>query len=230
LLYPSHHLGWDFSIYNSGGKAQHSAAVTTEIGKEWVTMSPKGGALMNDWPYPPDPSTFRHHWVAFAGPLSVVALLLVAGLASMLFSVGLGLVLWAVAVVILAGTWQWREWHTLTFTVDNRLLRRRGPFGLSRDLITLFGVISPTQTPILGPWLDVGDVHLGIPGPDIHIRQIEHFEAFCQRLIAGAQPQREQEFYIYLQMPDSPNGWRGGGGTVRATRPLPRWKVGPDRK
>jgi hypothetical protein len=134
---------------------------------------------------------YRYHWLAFWKPLSVTSLLFLLGTAGLLVWQPLAFLFYVPAVVLgmaLVLTWRWRS---LRFTPDHRLSRRRGILGSTEDVISLFGVITPYQTPVLGRMLDVGSVHLGIPGPDIHIRHIANFQAFYHDLLFGAAQQEE---------------------------------------
>ena len=130
---------------------------------------------------------FRHHWLAYWQSLTVVAWLVVLGL---LLGIALGpwpgVVLGSIALSIAVRDYLLWRWQTFTFTPDNRLIRRRGVLGLTEDMISLFGVITPYRIPLLSSLLDVGSVHLGVPGPDIHIKYIADFTAFHQRLMHGA--------------------------------------------
>ncbi len=155
---------------------------------------------------------FHHHWWAYWKPLATSCLLALIGMGVLLLGLPLGVVFLAMAAAGLGGIYLWSTWHTFTFTGDNRLIRRRGFFGCAEDVITLFGVITPYRTPILGKAMDVGSVHLGIPGPNIHIRHIARFAAFYQRLLYGAQQQRAAPeppvVQVFFQMPPVPYGAR----------------------
>jgi hypothetical protein len=138
---------------------------------------------------PASVQVYRYHWLAFWKALAGVSFLLVLSIAGFLLYLPLGLVLLTLALigaVIIYLSW---SHHTLTFTPGNHLVRRRGFLGCTEDMISLFGTITPYQVPILGGWLDVGSVYLGIPGPDIHIRYVAHFRSFRRRLVYGAQQQ-----------------------------------------
>jgi hypothetical protein len=140
---------------------------------------------MNDWPGPRESETYRYHWLSYWRALSIIALLIVLGSAAILASPTMGLILWVLALAGLVNVWLRRTWHSLYFTPDGRLIRRRGILGCTHDIITLFGVITPYQVPFVGHWLDVGSVHMGIPGPDEHIHHISPFAQFYRRLVYG---------------------------------------------
>lgn len=137
-----------------------------------------------------DERTYRYHPLAFWKGLAGAALMLVLGTGGILLWTPLGLGLWAVAHATVVGVYHCWKWHTLTFTPDNRLIRRRGFLGCTQDLVSLFGRITPSQVPVLGQWLDVGSVYLGIPGPDLDIRHVSSFMSFRNRLICGARQQQ----------------------------------------
>lgn len=154
--------------------------------------------------------TFHHHWWAYRKPVATSCLLAAIGSAAVLLRLPLGVVFLAMGVAGWAGIYLFWTWHTLTFTQDHRLIRRRGICGSAEDVITLFGVITPYQTPFLGRALDVGSVHLGIPGPNIHIKHIASFAAFYQQLLYGAQQQQRAAeppvIQVFFQMPPMPYG------------------------
>lgn len=151
---------------------------------------------------------FRHHWLAYWKHLATTALLIALGPGGLLLWPPLGIALVVMALINAAGIYLSWMWHTFTFTEDNRLVRRRGPVGNARDVITLFGVITPYQIPFLGEWLDVGSIYLGIPGPNIHIHHIANFAEFYHRLYQGARPPGHDPdpppIHIVLQWPDAP--------------------------
>jgi hypothetical protein len=159
------------------------------------------------------PQVYHHHWLAFWKPLAGISFLLVLSIGGALVSLPLGLSLVILALIGAVSVYLAWSWHTFTFTAGNRLVRRRGFLGCTKDAITLFGVVTPYQIPVLGQWLDMGNVYLGLPGPDIHIRYIAHFTAFYRRLIHGAQQQGSHSdsppVQVIVQLPPSP---RAAGG------------------
>ncbi|MEJ2735581.1 MAG: hypothetical protein P8189_18785 [Anaerolineae bacterium] len=166
---------------------------------------------MNDWPEPRESETYRYHWVFYWKALSIVCLLIVLGTVAIFARPGTGLVLWGLALAVFVGIWLHRSWHSITLTDDGRMVRRGGVLGCTRDIINLWGVITPYEIPILGRWLDVGSVHLGIPGPDLHIRHITPFSVFYRRLVYGAQRREEHRhgapIQVFVQYPGVPNPW-----------------------
>jgi hypothetical protein len=169
---------------------------------------------MNDWRCMPASETFHHHWLAFWKPLAMTCFLVVLGSISMVVWVPLGLGFLMLAAIGALSIFLFWTWHTFTFTDDNRLIRRRGCFGCTKDVITLFGVLTPYQAPIVGKILNAGSVHLGVPGPDIHIRHIANFDAFYARLVHGAQQQQQATdppvVQVFFQMPPMPyEPWHG---------------------
>lgn len=159
------------------------------------------------------PQVYHHHWLVFWKPLAGVSFLLVLSIGGALVWLPLGLSLVTLALIGAVSVYLSWSWHTFTFIAENRLVRCRGFLGCTKDVITLFGVVTPYQIPVLGQWLDVGNVYLGLPGPDIHIRYIAHFAAFYRRLIHGAQQQGSHSdsppVQVIVQLPPSP---RAAGG------------------
>ena len=139
------------------------------------------------------PLTFRHHWLAYWKPFVGIGLLAALGTAAMFLWMPLGLALNVLAILVGLATYCSWAWHTIAFTDDNRLIYRHGPFGVSHSFISLIGTVTTHQVPLLGQWLDVGSVHLGVPGPDTTIRYIAHFSAFCRRLAYSRSEQRGSE-------------------------------------
>ncbi len=166
---------------------------------------------MNDWPEPRESETFRYHWVFYWRVLSIASLLTVLGAVAIRAVPGAGLVLWGLALAVLVGIWLHRRWHRITLTDDGRMIRWGGFFGCTRDIINLWGVITPYEIPIVGRWLDVGSVHLGIPGPDLHICHITPSANFYRRLVYGTQRQegrdRGSPVQIFIQYPGLPEPW-----------------------
>jgi len=145
---------------------------------------------------------YHHHWLAYCKPLSFASLLLVLGGGLARLWLPLGLVALAMALIVALGTYLYRSWHTLAFTDDNRLVYRHGFLGCTENVFYLFGVITPHRTPILGQWLDVGEVHLSIP--NVRIRHIAHFSAFRSRLMSSAQRQESPPsppVQVIIQLP-----------------------------
>jgi hypothetical protein len=168
---------------------------------------------MEDYAQANPSPVFHHHWLAYWKLLAMTCLLAVLGSISVLMWAPLGTGLLMLAAATAAGIYLYWAWHTFTFTDDNRLIRRRGVFGCTEDVITLFGVLTPYEIPILGKMLNAGSVHLGIPGPDIHIRHIANFDAFYERLVHGARQQRAPEppvVQFFFQMPPMPYRERNG--------------------
>ena len=129
---------------------------------------------------------YRHHWLAFWKLLSFISLLLVASVWAFRVHVGLGLLLLALALIGgLAVYLQW-HWTIITFTPDHRLVLRRGIFGSITDIFSLFGTITPYQTPLLGSLLDEGSLYLRLAGIDTHIRHIANFGSFYSNILTGA--------------------------------------------
>lgn len=133
--------------------------------------------------------TFHPHWLAFWRRFLGIALLVGMGLLGFVVWVPLGFIFWAMAAASGVSIYLEWSWNTCTFTADRRLIRRRGFMGCARDIISLFGTITPYQIPILGQWLDMGSVELRIPGQGqiVYIRHIAHFQEFCRLLMAARQ-------------------------------------------
>jgi hypothetical protein len=172
-------------------------------------------------PAPAPPRIYYYHWLAYWRWVAAIGALLLVSLASLALWPPLGAGLLAFCLTLGAALYRWRSWHTLTFLPDGRLVRRRGLGGYTHDMITLFGVITPSQIPAVGRLLDVGSVHLGIPGPDIHIRHIGDFEAFCRDMCSsqsadegGNQQQTVQVVFVWPQGP-------GNNGEPQAVRQPP---------
>jgi hypothetical protein len=166
---------------------------------------------MNDWPEPRESETYRYHWVFYWRVLSIVSLLIVLGAMAIPPALGAGLILWGLALTVSVGIWIHRSWYSITLTEDGRMVRRGGFFGCTHDIINLWGVITPYEIPIVGRWLDVGSVHLGIPGPDLHIRHITPFSVFYRRLVYGTQRQEDHRggspIQVFVQYPGLPDPW-----------------------
>lgn len=186
---------------------------------------------MNDWPEPRESETYRYHWLFYWQVLSIVCLLLVLGAVAVLAAPSAGLVLWGLALTVFVGIWLHWSWHSITFTQDARMVRRGGVFGCTYDIINLWGVITPYEIPIVGSWLDVGSVHLGIPGPDLHVRHITPFSAFYRRLVCGAQQREEHRgaapIQVFVQYPGLPDAWVDPADLLHAAGPAGR--LGMDR-
>jgi hypothetical protein len=159
------------------------------------------------------PQVYRYHWLAFWKHFSLISLLLVLSLGGFRFWFPLGLILVALALIGAVSIYLCRSWHTLAFTSDNRLIRRRGFRGRTADVISLFGTITSYQTPVLGQLLDMGGVYLGIAGPDIHIRHIANFASFYRQLAQGADRQERQfsplPVQVIIQLPPARHARRG---------------------
>ena len=140
--------------------------------------------------------TFHHHWLAFWQPLAIASLLVVLGPPAMFVWPSLGIGALVLAALVALGVYLFWRWHTFTFTDDQRLIRRRGVFQCYKDVIDLFGTMTPYQVPLLGELLNVGSIYLNILGPDIHIHHVANFGAFYERLIYSTGQQ--------VQGPDSP--------------------------
>ena len=136
-----------------------------------------------------DAPKFHPHWLAFWRRFLGIALLVGMGLLGFIVWVPLGFIFWAMAAASGVSIYLEWSWNICTFTADRRLIRRRGFMGCTRDVISLFGTITPYQIPILGPWLDMGSVELRIPGQGqvVQIRHIAHFEEFCRLLMTARQ-------------------------------------------
>jgi hypothetical protein len=155
------------------------------------------------------PQIYHHHWVAYWREASGISLLIVLGVASILVWQPLCLGFWLGALAWCGALYLHWNWHTFTFTPDSRLICRRGFMGSARDVVSLFGVVTPYQPPILGRWLDVGSVRMYPFGGELHIRHIASFAAFEQRLLYGAQrqePRAESPVQIVVQLPPAPDG------------------------
>lgn len=149
-------------------------------------------------PVPASSRIYYHHWLAYWKPLAAIASLLVLGMAGLMLWPLVGAGMLAFSLVVGAALHLWRSWHTLTFLDDGRLVRRRDVGGCAQDVISLFGVITPYQIPVVGRWLDAGSVHLGIPGPDIHIRHIGNFRAFCTQLFSSVQQEERSQTSVQV--------------------------------
>jgi hypothetical protein len=106
--------------------------------------------------------TFHLHWLNYWKSLAMACLLAVLTPIGLLAWLPLGIGCLVLATVLAAGVYLDWTWNTFGFTDDGRLIRRRGVFGCTRDIITLFGVLTPYQIPGLGEALDVGSVQLGV--------------------------------------------------------------------
>jgi hypothetical protein len=118
-----------------------------------------------------------------------------------------GLALLMLALIVAVSTYYHWSWHWLNITPDGRLVYCYGLFATRQDIISLFGVVTPHQTPILGPLLNVGSVYLGIPGPDSQIHYIANFRAFRTQLVNGAtQAESRSDPYpqVVIHLPPSP--------------------------
>jgi hypothetical protein len=147
---------------------------------------------------------FRHHFLRFFKPASGISLLIVLGAVGFVVWRPLGAGLWLLAGAWATSAYLYWSWHTFAFTPDNRLIRRRGFQGCTQDIISLFGVVTPRQPPILGKWLDVGSVQINAMGDTLHIQQIADFHAFYRRLVYGAPHQEPSSpVQIFLQVPTS---------------------------
>lgn len=178
---------------------------------------------MNDLLVAPASSqVHRYHWLAFWKPMAVIALLVVLGGGGILVWLPLGLGLLALALIGTGSLYLHWSWQALAFTPDNRLIRHRGFLGRTADLISLFGVVTPYQIPLLGPWLDVGSVYLSPFGRKMHLRYIANFEAFYNRLAYGAQQQASRSDPLPVQViiqllpaPSAGGRWPGQLPTAR---------------
>jgi hypothetical protein len=185
-----------------------------------------GGIKMNRSAY--SSSTFLqvyyHHWLAFWKPLMGIILLLVLGVGGFWVWLPLGIILFVSAIIWGISLWLYRSWHTFSFTADHRLKHQRGFLGSSQDVITLFGVITPYQMPILGRWLDMGSIRLNIPNSDIHIRHIANFNAFRTQLLRSRTQQQErrsvQPVQVVIQMPSVAYVYDGVSNRVFAAKDL----------
>ena len=175
---------------------------------------------------PGSQEVFRHHWFAFWRHLAAIALLLALGLGTLWIWPGLMLFCFSLALIWTLSLYLYWRWHTLTFTEDNRLVRRRGFVGSTEDIISLFPLITPYQMPVIGQWFNVGSVNLGIPGPDVHIRHIANFEAFRNQLVYGTQQQGSQPgaaVQVIIQLlPAQLAGFIGGQGRDNPLPPFGR--------
>jgi hypothetical protein len=156
---------------------------------------------------------YHHHWFALWKPLTGIALLVVLSVGGGLVWLPLGLGLFTLALIGAVSLYLYWSWHTFSFTADNRLVRRRGFLGCTKDVISLFGVVTPYQIPALGQWLDVGNVHLGILVPNVEIRHIARFSAFYNRLVYSVQKQERRSdptpIYVVVQFPSVSYAGRG---------------------
>lgn len=173
---------------------------------------------MDNLHHRPASATFHHHWLAFWRRLIGTVLLAVVG--SVGLSLGLpwlGLTFYTFALMAGLATYCSWTWHTLTFTPDNRLVYRHGFLGTSRRVISLFGTITATQIPVLGNRLDVGSLHLSIPGADMNIRHIARFSDFYQRFLHTRQQQGGSpnlSVYVNLIFVPGPTARHGGPGQL----------------
>lgn len=138
---------------------------------------------------PVSPQVFHYHWLAYWKRLGVISWLLLLGLGGILVWPLLGLGLLVLAVIVAVSLYLHWSWHTFGFTPDNRLILQHGVCGSTKDVISLFGIVTPHQIPVLGPWLDVGSVHLSPFGRELDLQHIANFEAFYSRLAYGVQRQ-----------------------------------------
>lgn len=186
---------------------------------------------MNNRPGPRESETYRYHWVYYWRALSIVCLLIVLGAVTIPAELGTGLVLWGLGLAVFVRIWLHRGWHIISLTDDGRMIRRGSVFGCTYDIINLWGVISPYEIPIVGRWLDMGSVHLGIPGPDLHIRHITPFSVFYRQLVYGVQRQEDHRHgapvQIFVQYPGQPDTWVEPADLLHPPDPVGR--LGMDR-
>ncbi len=160
------------------------------------------------------PESYHYHWLAFWKPIAAVTFLAMLSIGGAWIWLPLGLCFLALALIGAMSLYLNWSWHSFTFTTDNRLIWRRGFLGCTEDVISLFGIVTPYQIPILGRCLDIGNVHLRVAGSNLDVRHIAHFQAFCDRLTHGA-PRREERptsTSVYFIVPSPAARYREGGG------------------
>ena len=207
---------WGFSGKMNSGLVGYCQSI------EAIELRSKEVRAVNDMNVAPASQTFYYHWWAFWKPLAAASVLTAAGAALLLILPPLGFILLILAAGDMVGVCMFRAWNTFQFINGNRLIRKRGFLGSAEDFITLFGVISPYQVPILGRWFNVGSVHLGIPGPDVHINHIANFSEFHRLLLNGAERQEQAEpqlFQFIIQFPPPPYYWPDRARELPAERP-----------
>ncbi len=159
------------------------------------------------------PESYHYHWLAFWRPLAAVVLLAMLSIGGSWVWLPLGLGFLALALIGAMSLYLHWSWHTFTFTADNRLIRRRGFLGCTEDVISLFGIVTPYQIPVLGRCLDIGNVHLRVAGSSLHVRHIAHFQAFCGQLTHSIRRQEERpaptSIYFIVPAPFMEYGRRG---------------------
>lgn len=136
---------------------------------------------------------YRHHPIKYLKLLVGVALLIVLGAVGLWLWLPLGIGLGIVAAVLSVGVYlEWRQ-TMFWFTVDHRLVYRRGFRGNEQDTISLFGKLSYKQIPLVGQWLDVGTINMLVPGATVQLKHIGNFASFYDQLVTGPTPVKEAE-------------------------------------
>ncbi|NLF15488.1 MAG: PH domain-containing protein [Anaerolineaceae bacterium] len=168
---------------------------------------------MADQLYAPASPLYHRHWLLhYWRQLTGIALLVVVGFGLLVFGSPLGLAPWFGAVLWAMVTYLSWTWNVVYFTADRRLARRRGILGATTDLISPFGVISPSQTPFQR-FFGVGTIHLHIPGPNVHIPNLAHFADFGSRLVIAEQQEQQlaqAPVQVLINFQGSPDTWPDG--------------------
>ncbi len=128
---------------------------------------------------------YRPHWLAYWKLAAVTVMLSVLGVCCLSVSVSVAVLVLALAGGGAVGMCLYRSWHLCYFTKDRRLVYQHGFLGRHTEVVDLFGRVTQTQIPLLGKWLNIGDVYLGTVGPDLYVRHISRFDDFRRILMAG---------------------------------------------
>lgn len=128
---------------------------------------------------------YRPHWLAYWRLVAATILLFVLGLGCLFVFVPVALLLLGFATGGAVSTCLYRSWHLYYFIEDRRLVYQHGFLGRHIEVVNLFGRVTHSQVPFLGKLLNVGDVFLGVVGPDLNMRHISQFDDFRRFLMAS---------------------------------------------
>lgn len=123
------------------------------------------------------------HWLAYWRLAAATILLFVLGLGCLFVFVPVALLLLGFATGGAVSTCLYRTWHRYYFLESRRLVYQHGFLGRHIEVINLFGRVTHSQMPFLGKLLNVGNVHLGVVGPDLNMRHISQFDDFRRFLM-----------------------------------------------